>query len=297
MSNSWSAYIILLAVGNIVAMVWLLVITNRDNDLDDSDTTGHKWDGIEELNNPLPRWWLGLFILTIAFSAVYLYLYPGLGAYKGSLGWSQISAYQQAKEINEQDQARFFAEFTDYDIQALSQSDRAMATGERLFANNCSTCHGSDGRGAKGFPDLTDNDWLYGSSPEAILDSIRMGRSGLMPDLKLDSATVSVLALYVQYLAGREDVTDHVRESGPKRFAVCGACHGADGKGNQALGAPNLTDSVWLHGSSTLEIEDVLRHGKQGNMPSFSNALNSNELKILAAYVISISSRESEQND
>jgi cytochrome c oxidase cbb3-type subunit 3 len=293
MSNSWSIYIIVLAVGNILAMVWLLIATSRDNGVEESDTTGHKWDGIEELNNPLPRWWLGLFIITIIFAAVYLYLYPGLGSYKGSLDWSQMSAYQEAKEVNQETQAEFFAEFADYDIPALAKSEKAMATGERLFANNCTTCHGSGGRGAKGFPNLTDDDWLYGNRPENILSAIVNGRAGVMPNLNLNTATISVLSRYVQHLSGKQGISDHVIESGPKRFAVCAACHGADGKGNQAIGAPNLTDDIWLHGGQVSDIETVLRYGKQGNMPSFSNALNSNEIKLLAAYVLSLSSSNS----
>jgi cytochrome c oxidase cbb3-type subunit 3 len=290
MSNSWSIYIIVLAIGNILAMVWLLIATSRDNGVEESDTTGHKWDGIEELNNPLPRWWLGLFIITIIFAVVYLYLYPGLGSYKGSLDWSQMSAYEEAKEVNQETQAVFFAEFADYDIPALAKSEKAMATGERLFANNCTTCHGSGGRGAKGFPNLTDDDWLYGNEPETILATIVNGRAGAMPNLNLNSATVAVLSRYVQHLSGKDGISDHVIESGPKRFAVCAACHGVNGKGNQALGAPNLTDDIWLHGGRVSDIETVLRYGKKGNMPSFRNALNRNEIKLLAAYVLSLSS-------
>jgi cytochrome c oxidase cbb3-type subunit 3 len=292
MSNVWSIYIIVLAVGNILAMVWLLIITNRDNGVEESDTTGHKWDGIEELNNPLPRWWLGLFIITIIFAGVYLYLYPGLGSYKGSLDWSQMSEYRQARDANAEIQAEFFAEFVDYDIPSLAKSEKAMATGERLFANNCTTCHGSGGRGARGFPNLTDNDWLYGNEPENILASIENGRAGVMPNLNLNGATVAVLARYVQHLSGEEGISEHVIESGPKRFAVCAACHGADGKGNQAIGAPNLSDGIWLHGGRVSDIENVLRHGLKGNMPSFANALNRNEIRLLAAYVVSLSNSD-----
>lgn len=293
MTSGWSIYIIILAVGNILAMVWLLFATSRNNGVDESDTTGHKWDGIEELNNPLPRWWLGLFIITIIFSGIYLYLYPGLGSYEGSLKWTQMSEFQAAREKNEQTQATFFAEFADYDIPALALSDKAMATGERLFANNCTTCHGSGGRGAKGFPNLTDGDWLYGKDPKTIVTTLTNGRAGVMPNLNLDSATVAVMAQYVQHLGGKQDVAEHVLESGPKRFAICAACHGADGKGNQALGAPNLTDSIWLHGSQTADIEVILRNGIQGNMPSFSSLLNENEIKLLAAYVLSLSKKNS----
>jgi cytochrome c oxidase cbb3-type subunit 3 len=293
-SSSWSIFVIVLAVGNILAMVWLLFSTGKSNDIKESDTTGHQWDGIEELNNPLPRWWFGLFVITILFSGVYLYLYPGLGSYPGSLGWTQNSQFEEAKAKNIDNQLAYFSEFADYDVVALSANQKAMATGERLFANNCSTCHGSDGRGAKGFPNLIDGDWLYGNDPETILTTIRNGRAGVMPDLNLDSAAVSVMARYVLHLSGDQKISEYSIEKGAERFAICATCHGPEGKGNTALGAPNLTDNIWLHGGRVTEIEAILRDGKQGNMPSFANALNDNEIKILAAYVLSLASEGSQ---
>lgn len=288
MTNFWSIFIIVLVVGNILAMVWLLLATSRSNGMNEAETTGHKWDGIEELNNPLPRWWLGLFVLTIIFAGVYLVLYPGLGSYEGTLNWSQLGQYNDAKEVNRAQQDEFFAEFADYTVPMLADNAKAMETGERLFANNCSTCHGSDARGAKGFPNLADGDWLYGGEPETIVASITEGRAGVMPNLRLNGADVTVLALYVQHLAGRKDVTDYAIQRGESLFGVCAACHGPDGKGNQAIGAPNLTDDIWLHGPREADIEHVLRNGIQGNMPSFKNALSENEIKLLAAYVTSL---------
>lgn len=288
MSNSWSWYVIAIVVINILAMVWLLVATNKDNDMADSDTTGHSWDGIVELNNPLPRWWLGLFIITIIFSVVYLYLYPGLGNYAGSLNWTQTAEFNQDLEENRLKQSVFFSEFKDLETPSLAQNPKAMGTAKRLFLNNCATCHGSDARGAKGFPNLADNDWLYGGTPEVIQQSITNGRAGVMPNLALPPKNAALLAYYVQGLAGAE-VTDHVREKGKTLFAVCAACHGADGSGNQALGAPNLTDAVWLHGSRLHEIEAILQNGKEGNMPSFDSLLSKDEIKLLTAYVYSLS--------
>lgn len=296
MTNFWSIFIIVLAVGNILAMVWLLFATSRSNGIKEADTTGHKWDDIEELNNPLPRWWLGLFIITIIFAGIYLYLYPGLGSYQGRLGWSQTSAYNEARSKNTETQSQFFSEFKDVDIPTLAANEKAMQTGERLFANNCATCHGSDGRGAKGFPNLTDDDWLYGNSSQTILTSIQSGRAGVMPNLNLSGADVAVLARYVQHLSGKSGISDYVIEAGPARFAVCAACHGPDGKGNQALGAPNLSDDIWLYGGAVGDIESILRNGKQGNMPSFSSLLNENEIKLLAAYVMSLSSKQDEKS-
>ena len=292
LSNSWSLYVIALAVLNILGMVWLLVITNRDNGIDEADTTGHTWDDIEELNNPLPRWWLGLFILTIIFAAVYLYLYPGLGNYEGSLKWTQTSQFEAEVAKNKEKQDDYFSEFATLDVNTLATNTKAMDTAERLFLNNCAACHGSAAQGAKGFPNLVDHDWLYGGSPEAIIASIANGRAGNMPNLAL-GAKSTVLARYVQYLSGQE-VSPYVIEKGPQLFGVCAACHGPEGKGNQMLGAPNLTDDIWLHGGSTTEIETVLRNGIQGNMPSFSSLLSDTEIKLLAAYLISMNTSNTE---
>lgn len=288
MTSSWSWFVIALVVLNILAMVWLLFATSKSNDIDDNSTMGHKWDGIEELNNPLPRWWLGLFIITIVFSVAYLYVYPGLGNFAGSFGWSQMGEFEKAKAENTAKQDKFFAEFASLNIPALAQNDKAMQTGKRLFLNNCATCHGSGAQGAKGFPNLTDADWLYGNKPDAIVHSITNGRAGVMPNLNLQDRDVTILARYTKSLAG-EEVTPYVIERGKALFGLCESCHGPGAIGNQALGAPNLTDDIWLHGSSLSDIEAVLANGKQGNMPSFAQQLSENEIKLLAAYVLSLS--------
>lgn len=290
MSNAWSWYVIILVVVNIVAMLWLLFATSKNNGIDESSSMGHKWDGIEELNNPMPRWWYWLFILTIIFSVIYLYLYPGMGNYKGSLGWTQIGQFEQQRDKNRAKQDEFFAEFAGFDIPKLAQNTTAMGTAERLFLNNCATCHGSTAQGAKGFPNLTDQDWLYGGDVTSIQQSIRNGRAGVMPALGLSSADIAVLAHYVKGLSG-SDESDYAMQRGAALFAVCAACHGPEGKGSTALGAPNLTDDIWLYGSSTAEIESILRHGKQGNMPSFDALLSDNEIRLLSAYVYSLQER------
>lgn len=289
MSNFWSIFVIVLVVGNILGMVWLLFATSKSTEADEAETTGHEWDGIKELNNPLPRWWLWLFVLTIVYGAAYLYFYPGLGNYEGSLGWSQQGQYEQAKLENDARKATFYAEFDDLAIPALANNAKAMDSAERLFGNNCAVCHGSDGGGAKGFPNLTDADWLYNNDPASLVATLTNGRAGFMPNLGLSDADITVMTYYVKHLSG-EEVSEHVQIEGAKRFATCAACHGPEGKGNKALGAPNLTDDIWLHGSSVAEIEDILRNGKRGNMPSFSSTLSETEIKLLSAYVMSISS-------
>ncbi|MEM7359055.1 MAG: cytochrome-c oxidase, cbb3-type subunit III [Pseudomonadota bacterium] len=286
MSNAWSWFVIVLVAANIIGMVWLLMATSKSNGIDEADTTGHKWDGIEELNNPLPRWWLWLFILTIVYSIAYLYVYPGMGNYAGSFGWTQTNQYEAERAANRVQQDTYFADFVDLDIPALSQNRKAMETAERLYLNNCSTCHGSTAQGAKGFPNLRDDDWLYGKDADSILQSITNGRAGVMPDLGLPAANVAVLAHYLKGLSGGE-ASDYAMQRGEALFEVCASCHGADGTGNQLLGAPNLTDDIWLHGASVAEIETVLRDGVQGNMPSFDSLLSTNEIRLLSAYVYS----------
>ena len=297
MTDAWSWFVIVLVALNIIAMVWLLFATSKSNGIDEASTTGHRWDGIEELNNPLPRWWLGLFVITIVFSVAYLVLYPGMGNFAGSLGWTQQQQFETARAQNTARQDAFFAEFADLDIPALAKHERAMRTGERLFLNNCATCHGSGAEGAKGFPNLVDNDWLYGNSPEIIVHSITNGRAGLMPDLKLPERNVTILSRYLRSLSGIEPATAFVEQEGKSMFGLCESCHGADGTGNQALGAPNLTDEIWLHGSSIAEIESVLANGIQGNMPSFEQLLSPNEIRLLAAYVLSLSATQNEEED
>lgn len=287
MSNSWSWFVIILVVLNILAMVWLLMASSSTDQPSHDDEAPHEWDGIQELNNPLPRWWYWLFMITIVYSLGYLYFYPGLGNYAGSLGWTQMSQFEEEHTVNRGKQDVFFAKYADLSLPELAANQTAMQSGQRLFLNNCATCHGSAGQGAKGFPKLTDDDWLIDGKPETIYNAIANGRQGIMPNLGLSNANVVVLAQYVQSLSGKE-VSDFVLEKGPSLFQVCAACHGADGKGNSLLAAPNLTDDIWTHGGSTQDIEYVIANGIQANMPSFSQLLSESEMRLLAAYVLSI---------
>lgn len=287
MSNSWSWFVIILVLLNILAMVWLLMATSSADQPSHEDEAPHEWDGIQELNNPLPRWWYWLFMITIVYSLGYLYLYPGLGNYAGSLGWTQMSQFEEKQTLNRGKQDAFFANYADLSLPELAANQTAMQSGQRLFLNNCATCHGSAGQGAKGFPKLTDDDWLIDGKPETIYNAIANGRQGIMPNLGLSNANVVVLAQYVQSFSGKE-VTDFVLEKGPGLFQVCAACHGADGTGNSLLAAPNLTDDIWTHGGRTQDIEYVIANGIQANMPSFSQLLSESEMRLLAAYVLSI---------
>lgn len=299
MTSGWSIYIIVLTVGNILALTWLLWWTSRRpaGESAELETTGHVWDGIEEYNNPLPRWWLILFYLTIVFAFVYLALYPGLGRFEGVLGWTQITQYDAESARISERQREAFAKFQDKDLLALAADHEATEIGSRIFANNCAVCHGADGRGAPGFPNLADDDWLYGGGPEQVLASVRHGRNGIMPPLGavLGEQGVAQVAAYVYQLNGRE--TDPAMSAmvadGERIFGMqCAACHGVDGKGNQMLGAPNLTDDVWLHGGSFEMIKRTVRDGRMGQMPAHENLLSEGQIRLVTAYVLSLSQRE-----
>ena len=292
-SNFWSVYISAITVVSIAACLLLLFLTGKAKAMTVNDnTTGHVWDGdLREMNNPLPRWWVYLFIITIVFSVVYLVLYPGLGTYAGTLGWTSVEEHAQEMAQGEKDVAPLYAKFASMRPEDVSRDPQAMAIGERLFMNNCSQCHGSDARGSKGFPNLTDGDWLHGGTPEKILETITLGRIGNMPSMAAavgSPADVSNVANYVLSLSGSPH--DSLKAAlGKPKFAVCAACHGADGKGNQALGAPNLADDIWLHGYGEGAITAMINSGKVNQMPAQGGKLGEAQIKVLAAYVWGLS--------
>jgi cytochrome c oxidase cbb3-type subunit 3 len=254
--------------------------------------TTHTWDGnLTEYNNPLPRWWLWLFIITIVFALGYLAFFPGLGSWRGIGQWSAVAQWSAEKEAADQAFNQHFAGIENKDLAALAHDPGAMATAKNLFALNCSTCHGSDARGAKGFPNLTDRDWLWGGGPDTIYQTVAHGRNGMMPAWGpvLGPAGVEEVAAYVLSLSGRPaDV--QLASAGKARFeTLCVACHGADGKGNQALGAPNLTDSIWLFGGSTADVKESITNGRSSKMPAQLERLGDTKVRLLAAYVYSLS--------
>jgi cytochrome c oxidase cbb3-type subunit 3 len=251
-------------------------------------TTGHVWDeDLEELNNPLPRWWAWLFVITILFGFAYLAIYPGLGSYAGSAGWSGQKAYEAEKLAAEARVAPLYAKFASLTTEQLAANGEAMGVGERLFMNNCAQCHGSDARGSKGFPNLTDKDWLYGGTPDKIRESITKGRRGTMPPMAAvvgSAENITNLANYVLSLSNGGG--DSGRAAlGRDSFTPCAACHGADGKGNQAIGAPNLTDNIWLHGFGLDKIISAINLGHASNMPTHEGKLSAAQISVLTAYV------------
>jgi cytochrome c oxidase cbb3-type subunit III len=289
-AGGWSIAIAVATILSLIACVVLLLIAARRRVMGnvDDNTTGHVWDeDLRELNNPLPRWWMVLFVVTVVFSLAYLFLYPGLGSAQGSLGWTSSGQYQ-----NEQAKARdalqpLYARFASMDEKQLAADTQAMGIGERLYLNNCASCHGSDARGSKGFPNLADRDWLWGGAFADIQKTIAEGRNGVMPpmaDAVGGGENVRHIAHYVLSLSGSPH--DSVAaQLGRSRFAVCAACHGADGKGNAAMGAPNLTDSVWLHGWGESSIAAIVTNGKNNAMPAHANRLTPEQIRVLGAYV------------
>jgi cytochrome c oxidase cbb3-type subunit III len=301
MSQHVSLFIIVFTIINVLACLWLLWWTARARsshtpaqDASDNsvERTGHVWDGdLEEFNNPLPRWWLGLFVLTVLFGAAYLYFFPGLGNFSGASKWSSVGAYEE--QISKQrallDQQ--LASLHGASLAEMAGNQSAMSTAKNLFGANCSTCHGSDARGAKGFPNLTDDDWLWGDPHQSVYETIANGRRAVMPPLGavLGSQGVNEVAAYVLSLSGVKAPAEWIA-AGRERFAtVCAACHGADATGNPLLGAPNLTDKIWLFGGDFDSVRATIENGRDSTMPAHSQMLGETKVKLLAAYVLSLS--------
>ena len=294
-STGWAVFVAVATVVSLIACLVLLVIAARRRVLSggvDDNTTGHVWDeDLRELNNPLPRWWMWLFVLTVVFAFAYLALYPGLGTFKGQLDWSSSGQYSNEQAKAASAMAPLYARFAAMKETELAQDNQAMGIGERLFINHCAACHGSDARGSKGFPNLADNDWLWGGSFETIQQSITNGRNGVMPPMAAavgSSEDVRNLANYVLSLSGSAH-NNLAAELGRSKFTVCAACHGADGKGNPALGAPNLTDRVWLHGWGESAVVAMITEGKNNVMPAQAERLSAEQIRVLAAYVWKLS--------
>ena len=289
-------------------------------DVAEGEPTGHVYDGIEELNNPLPKWWSTFFLLTIIWAFGYMALY-GLGNWTGLLGWKSSNqgilslAESKAKTLEylEKDSgvlvqydrevaaadAKFGPIFEAYaarSIEDLATDSEALKVGQRLFLQNCAQCHGSDAHGTTGFPNLADKDWLYGGSPEAIKETLLYGRkaAGMMAwsGALGGEQGVKEVAAYVISLSGRS-VDPELAKAGKAKFALCAGCHGPEGQGSLAMGmpmgAPNLTDNIWLYGGSQRVIEETIRNGRAGVMPAWKDILGEEKVHLVTAYVYSLS--------
>ncbi len=303
-SSFWSWWVIALTVFGFVYCSYLLLATGRMKAVkgQQAELTGHTWDGdLAEYNNPLPRWWMWLFWITLAFGVVYLVLFPGLGTVPGVLGWTSTAQHAQETADADAKTKPIYDKYLAMDLRQVAADPVARAMGERIFLNSCSQCHGSDAGGGRGFPNLKDNDWLYGGAPETVRETITNGRMGVMPALGPSLGgedQVKNVVAYVRSLSGLSHDSLKAQLGKPKFETICAACHGADGKGNQAVGAPNLTDGIWLYGSSEATIAEGINKGRNLNvtagtttMPSFKTMLGAGKIQLVAAYVWSLSNR------
>ena len=291
-SQLWDIYIGVITLVSIVACAVFLKMQSVRRTAK-GETSGHVWDGdLTEYNNPMPRWWAWLFYLTVFFALIYLVLYPGLGSFRGQLGWSQVEQLRTEMQSANERFDPIYDKLAAQEVAALAADPQALAIGQKLFLNHCAQCHASDGGGSRGFPNLTDRDWLWGGTPEAIKQTIREGRTGVMPpmgDALGGGNAVKDVAHYVLSLSGRTH--DSLRAYGGQAMfkQICAACHGADGKGNPQLGAPDLTDQIWLHGSSEAQIIETISKGRSNQMPAHKDILSPARIHLLTAYVISLS--------
>ncbi|WP_028632172.1 MULTISPECIES: cytochrome-c oxidase, cbb3-type subunit III [Pseudomonas] len=305
MTAFWSTYISVLTIGSLIGLTWLLLGTRKGQSSETTDQTmGHSFDGIEEYDNPLPKWWFWLFVGTLVFGAGYLVLYPGLGNWKGILpgyedGWTGVNEWQ--KEMDKAD-AKFgpiFAKYAAMPVEEVAKDPQALKMGSRLFASNCSVCHGSDAKGAYGFPNLTDKDWRWGGEPETIKASIMNGRHGVMPawaEVIGEQGVADVAAFVLTNLDGRS-LPEGVKADAAKGKEIfagnCVACHGPEGKGTPAMGAPDLTHpQAFIYGSSFAQLQQTIRYGRQGQMPAQADIQGNDKVHLLAAYVYSLSQGE-----
>ncbi|MDU0355094.1 cytochrome-c oxidase, cbb3-type subunit III [Paraglaciecola aquimarina] len=315
MSSFWSIWISVITLGSILGCFLILrwCLSNKTG-VKEGEDMHHEFDGIIEINNQLPKWWTMLFYVCIIWGVVYLVLYSGLGNFKGLLNWQSsnqnirslaeskaavealktngmISQYDREIASADAQYAPIFDAYFKKPITELARDPEALKVGQRLFSQNCSQCHGSDAGGQRGFPNLTDNDWLYGGSPEKIKETLLNGRQALMPawiDV-LGEQGIKEVVSYALSLSNRPDLDPKLVAAGKEKFANCVACHGADGKGNHAFGAPNLTDQIWLYGGTEKAITETLTHGRNGVMPSFKNTLGEKKIHLVASYIYSLS--------
>ena len=290
MASFWSMWIIVLTSVTIVGITWIL-FANRKREQQPADkTTGHEYDGIQEFDNPLPAWWFYMFVITIVWGVAYLVIYPGMGNFPGVLGWTQIQQHDREVSAADEKYRAMRDRYLALSVEEIATDPAVLKMGQRMFGNNCAQCHGADAQGSYGFPNLTDNDWIYGGTPDAIKATLVNGRQAAMPAWQqiLGDSGIAESTEYLLQINGR-DADETLAEAGAKHFATyCAACHGADAAGNPALGAPNLTNGVWLYGGSREQIAHSLRAGRNGQMPAFDGTLSEDKIHILTAYVYSL---------
>ncbi len=294
MSNFWSGWIIVLTLSCLGLVTYVLYATWKTQRKEmTEETTGHSFDGIEELDNPMPRWWIMMFVATLIFTVGYLFLYPGLGTWKGYLGWTSTNELERAQLKHDRKYGEHFRYLATKPVEDLVNNPKALAMGQRLFTNNCALCHATDARGSFGFPNLRDGDWLYGGEFDEIKTTIMAGRQGQMPAWGpvIGEKGVTQVSAYVRDLSGIDTgASAATLQAGKKVYqTTCAVCHAQDGTGNKMLGAPNLTDDSWLYGSSQSQVEYTVRSGRNGVMPAWETIMGKEKVHLVAAYVYSIS--------
>ena len=292
MTSFWSNWIIILTSITIIGVTWLL-FSNRKRDNPENQTTGHVYDGIEEYDNPLPAWWFFMFTVTIIWGLGYLVAYPGMGKWEGLLGWSQQGQHDAEVTKAEAKYRAMRDRYLALPVEEIAFDPAVRKMGQRLFGNHCAQCHGADARGTYGFPNLTDKDWIWGGSPDTIKYTLNHGRQAAMPAWGpvLGDQGIKEMTAYLVTLNNRS-ADPALAEAGKQKFSMfCAACHQANGVGDQLLGAPNLTDGIWLYGGSEAEIAQTLRAGRNGLMPAQSNILSEDRIHILTAYVYGLSNK------
>ena len=291
-SEFWSVYIALITIVSIIACGVLLFSMSSATGGD--GTTGHTWDeDLKERNSPLPRWWIWMFLITLVFAAGYLVVYPGLGSYAGTFGWSSKGQYDGEQQRAAKDYGPIFDKFLQESVEAVAANAEARGMGQRIFVNNCAQCHGSDAKGGIG-PNLTDGIWLYGGEPATIKTTITDGRLGLMPPMGAavgSPEAIKDVANYVRSLSGLQHDAAAADRGKAKFMEICAACHGADGKGKRELHSANLTDADWLYGSAEATIVETITKGRKGQMPSFKGTLDEAKIHLLTAYVYGLSAQ------
>jgi cytochrome c oxidase cbb3-type subunit 3 len=292
-NSGWSVYIAGIVIAGLIFCLVLLAIASKRKVMASDNSTGHVWDeDLKEMNNPLPRWWMGLFVITVLFAAIYLTLYPGLGNREGTLKWSAVGQWQAEQDKARATMAPVYAAFVNLPAAEMAKNPQAMAIGERLFVNNCAQCHGANAQGSKGFPNLTDHDWLGGDGgPEYIEKTIINGRTGMMPVMAAAVGTAEDVRNVANYVLSLSNSAHNsvAAQLGKPKFAACAACHGAEGKGTPALGAPNLTDKTWLHGWGEDAVVAMVNNGKTNVMPPQGARFTPEQIKVLTAYVWNLS--------
>lgn len=297
MSGGWSAWVIGLIVFNLgtTFLLFLWAPRARVPVLPDG-TTGHVWAHgvLREGMHRLPRWWIAMSFATYAAAFGYLVLYPGFGNSRGTLAWTSAQELDAATRANAAVLAPALRRLGAMSVEAVADDAQAQRLGARLFVDNCAACHGRFGLGNPqlGAPNLADKDWLYGGAPQDITTTIRDGRAGVMPAwAALGEPTVRNLAQYVLALSGQPHDAAAAAAGEPVFRTTCAACHGPEGKGNALLGAPNLTDDIWLYGGTQAAVETSIRAGRQGHMPAWRPRLSEEEIHILAGYVHHLAQR------